>query len=567
MLWRFHLQSKEGGAKVNRIQLPLVFFLELLALLLLATAAAGPRWNVRQSARPLIVVLDDSFSMRAVAEGKSSRDRAIEFLERRVETHPPSSIRLLLSGADPQLLGNPVKTWSQAGESLGGWNCMAPMSALDAAILLSADLGNQQANILVLTDHAPQDPAVAGDRLEWHAFGRPLDNIAFVNAARSAHEDQDRCLLEVANYSPRTASPQVSVQTASNRIEVASITIGAGERQKVAFNIPSSAPLLTARLASDVLAEDNQVRLLPPIRKRVRVQVSLTHEPLTRLVSDTLDATGLRASISDNPELLIHHSAVAPSGSNTWSLSWPLVTNASAFAGPFVIDTGHPLAQGLGLQGVVWSAAPLSATNFPLSVPILLSGNTPLLSVREDALGRRHLALNLDLQLSTIQNTPDWPALFWNLLHWRAGETPGLLESNARLDTEVLLKTTGEPVEVTWPDGTRKSFAQTGDELALETPLPGLYSVRMGTALYSLAVNAVASEESDLSGASTGSWGQWNEDGAAQFESASTLWMFALGALGVMAAHLMLVTGPRAGREAEARALPGTGTNARADPP
>jgi len=81
VLWQFHVQSKSGGAKVNRLQLPLLFFLELLALILLVTAATGPRWKLPQSARPLIVVLDDSFSMRALHAGVSAQTRAKNFLE------------------------------------------------------------------------------------------------------------------------------------------------------------------------------------------------------------------------------------------------------------------------------------------------------------------------------------------------------------------------------------------------------------------------------------------------------------------------------------------------------
>ena len=80
LLWRFHVQSKQGGAKVHRLQLPLLFFLELLALALLVTAAAGPHWKLPQSTRPLIVVLDDSFSMRAIHDGASSQTRARDFL-------------------------------------------------------------------------------------------------------------------------------------------------------------------------------------------------------------------------------------------------------------------------------------------------------------------------------------------------------------------------------------------------------------------------------------------------------------------------------------------------------
>ena len=95
-------------------------------------------------------------------------------------------------------------------------------------------------------------------------------------------------------------------------------------------------------------------------------------------------------------------------------------------------------------------------------------------------IGRRHITLNLNPELSTVQNTPDWPILFWNIFSWRISEMPGLKESNARLGAEVNLKTTGEAVTVTQPDGEKTSFPKTGGELAIETPMPGIYSVGDG---------------------------------------------------------------------------------------
>ena len=83
VLWRFHVQSKSGGAKIHRLQLPLLFFLELLGLLLLVVAAAGPHWQLPQSTRPLIVVLDDSFSMRAVRAAAHRGPRRLVFHARR----------------------------------------------------------------------------------------------------------------------------------------------------------------------------------------------------------------------------------------------------------------------------------------------------------------------------------------------------------------------------------------------------------------------------------------------------------------------------------------------------
>src|ERR1043166_4312997 len=102
MLWRFQVQSKEGGARVHRLQLPLLFFIELLALLLLVVAATGPHWKLPRSTRPLVIVLDDSFSMRAADGGVTARQRAREYLQQLYGFQPPPSTRLLLAGAEPR---------------------------------------------------------------------------------------------------------------------------------------------------------------------------------------------------------------------------------------------------------------------------------------------------------------------------------------------------------------------------------------------------------------------------------------------------------------------------------
>jgi Aerotolerance regulator N-terminal len=539
VLWRFHVQSKSGGAKIHRLQLPLLFFLELLALLLLVAAATGPRWKLPQSSRPLIVVLNDSFSMRAVQDGVSSRDRAREFLEKLFRHQPPPFTRLILADAEPRSLGSTSTHWSDVNNLLPQWKCWSPEAALDSAITLASEIGEGQANILVLTDHKPGDEKISNPRLEWHAFGLPLDNFAIVNASRTAFGGQDRCLLEIANDSDAGHSTHLLVEAGSNTIQSSLISLGPRQSQRLVFNIPSMAPSLRASLDPDALAADNEVELLPPVRKRVRVRVALTNENLSAMVQRALDATGFRAAIEQNPELVIHGDN-SPVASNAWDLTWSTAAATNAYAGPFIVDNSRPLAEGITLDGVIWAAA--AATNVPGDVPVILAGNVPLLSEREDVIGRHHITLNLNPTLSTVEDTPDWPILFWDILSWRISEMPGLADSNARLGTEVIVKTGREPVTITQPDGAQISFPKVGDELALETPLPGIYSVVTGTETNQFSANVLAADESDLSGCASGQWGNWSDDPAQRLVETSAVWIFGLLALAFLAGHMYLIT-------------------------
>ncbi|HEY6400249.1 MAG TPA: BatA domain-containing protein, partial [Blastocatellia bacterium] len=91
LLWLDERQMWEGGRLIHRLQTPLLFFLEMLAILLLVTAAAGPMMRAGEGGRPLVVVLDDSFSMLAGAgrddASGAARARAARAIESELKSH------------------------------------------------------------------------------------------------------------------------------------------------------------------------------------------------------------------------------------------------------------------------------------------------------------------------------------------------------------------------------------------------------------------------------------------------------------------------------------------------
>src|SRR5262249_53326342 len=109
LLWLDGGRILGGGRLIHRLQTPLLFFLELLVILLLVTAAAGPMMRAGESGRPLVVVLDDSFSMLAGA-GKDdaaggARDRAVRAIESELKSDRYEPVYFVLPGGAPQPLG------------------------------------------------------------------------------------------------------------------------------------------------------------------------------------------------------------------------------------------------------------------------------------------------------------------------------------------------------------------------------------------------------------------------------------------------------------------------------
>jgi hypothetical protein len=545
MLWRLPAQPRTVGARRERLRLPWLFWLELLVLVLLVLAATSPDWNIRRGGRPLIVVLDDSVSMRARSGGTTARERALRFLEQRLRQERHSPVRLILAGSTPRTLEGTGADVRSLRQRLEAWRCEAPASDLARAIGLATEWSRNQADVLVLTDQPPPEGLNPGEGLVWYAAGQRVANAGFVGAARTTAGERDRCFLEVLNGGTGTHQTELVIRVGTEVWDRKELSLAPGQRHRWVFNVPADAPVVTAVLGSDGLEEDNTVWLAPPPRRMVSVALALTNVALKSLVERTLQATGLYRPATQVPDLVIHEGAARAWPARTWTVEWLDPEEPVLFAGPFLPDRTHPLMEGLTLQGVLWAGG--RQMEAPDLVPILLAGNVPLIAERAAAQGARHLTFAYDLEHSTLHESPDWPILFWNLLHWRGSRLPGLRDTNVRRGAEVAVVHEGRGVTVQGPDGWQWT-ADTGlDPCVFVPPRAGLYRVNRGGEGEWLAVNLLAEGETNLSGCDRGVWGTWRVDVRARQESApSSTWLGLLACVCVLG-HLYGVLVERRG--------------------
>ena len=553
MLWVNQQQARQGGLRVERLQTPLLFFLELLAIILLVLAVAAPIIRTTQGAIPLMVVLDDSFSMLAGGD-ETPRSRAIAALEEELTpqgfnpfAHRRYAVRYVLAGTEPQMLNEAARTVDEAIAQLGAWKCFSPSADLEAAISFAAEIGGTKVLILVLTDEPPPQP-LGEDRMQWWAFGIPQSNIAFVNGTRTATDSGERCLLEIANLSSHAGSTElvVEVENAATQESIpplhhATLQIGPRATRRIFLNLPPETPPLRARVGNDVLAVDNEVVLFPQHRKPVLVDVRIQEPRLRSLIENALASTDRVVSAKTGPELVfLDETAVADDSTEAWSLRVISEPESSAYLGPFVINLTHPLTEGLSLGGVVWGAG---AKEQFVGTPIITAGNVPLLTDTERFTGIHEIRLRLRPDLSTLQNSPNWPILMWNLLQWRASQTPGLERANLRLGEVAALRTKmgTTSVEILSPNGEVSIQSVPDRTVNLKTEAVGVYEIHAGIGKYAFAANALYQAESDLMDKATGRWGDWGTKTLRWWGYQSFAWFFLLLAIGILTLHLFFV--------------------------
>jgi len=209
-------------------------------------------------------------------------------------------------------------TGKQTGVLLDQWKCFSPGANLEEAITFAFAIGGERSRTVVVTDHPPSAVTETA-RLEWRAFGRHRSNIAFVNATRTARDGQDRCMLEIANLSDKSAKTELVVEsgTASGsnsfrELRRSPIDLAANGVQRVVLTLAPGAGALRARIGTDSLLIDNEVTLLPGREQPVRVEIGIRDDSLREIVDSAIRATGAAEMVSSNPELLLTDEADAP---------------------------------------------------------------------------------------------------------------------------------------------------------------------------------------------------------------------------------------------------------------
>jgi hypothetical protein len=542
MLWLDPRESPLGGTRIDRLRTPLLFFLELLMLTLLVLAAAEPRLPLRERIRPLIVILDDSFSMQAGGE-RSPRHQAVQALEMELKHQARPSVRFLLAGDSTQALGETAYSTAEALDRLREWRCRAATSRLEEALSFAGELGGELPLLLVLTDHEPPMELRKG-RVQWWSFGQSRSNRAIVNAARTPHEKGERCLIEIANYSKSAEEPTLVFETGEPAVEWrrSTLRIPPRETKRVILTLPEKTPLLRARIdEDDDLPIDNRVSLLPASIHPVRTRVRIEDKMLRQTIDKALKATRHAETVEEQAEIAFTDAAETPKDAgDAWIVRLLAERDAVSYTGPFVLDRNHPLTEGLSLRGVVWGAG--KEREMPGS-PVILVGNVPLLTDSETRTHGHELRLRLRPDRSTLPDAPGWPILIWNLLQWRAADKPGLHRVNFRLGEQAAMTfaTPRESVALVRPDGTRETVPVQERRLIVRPDEVGDWSIEADEESASFAVNALAADESDLSGCVSGRWGDWLDETSLRLEYQSVSWILLLLVLALALLHLLLV--------------------------
>jgi len=538
MLWQQIARPRQGGTKRDTLQLPPLFYLELLILCALVLAATAPHIQ-RSMIGSLTVVFDASVSMSARDRtGVTSQERALRLLQRELARTQYARIRLLVAGAEgPEVLG--TLSPQQALARLTKMTCASPADTLELTLARAGEVSEAQDEILVLSDHPPRDTTLRAG-IRWQGCGEALPNLAITYADRTWRADGTEALLvEVAGY--LHAKEEVSLRlvrhlaNGTKQTEEQRVTLTKKGTGRLVLTLPPGTPTITLELPEDALLADNHVILLPEIPRPVSVAVRLTDQRLKQATERALAASGRVIAEREKPELVFTDARQEVNGAPYWQVVLTTPEAPKLVRGPYLLDHGQPLLEGISFDGLVWAMG----TNTLAGRALAFAGSTPLLTLDTQPRERPVIRLQADGLSCTLFQSAAWPALVWNLLQACAESQPGSIKRNLRAGAQTTFAVAPRETHAVFetPQG-QQTFKPRGGKVLWAPTVTGRYALRQPTGEKTeFAVNLFAADESDLRPCMTGGWGNARTTAQLQRSHQSYAWLAGLLALLLAGVH------------------------------
>lgn len=523
-LWSF-LEVQLRGAKPQQIKLTWLLILDLMIAILLSFAFSRPEVSLPysfQQEKHVIILLDDSLSMLATdvfptrfAQAKTDIQELIDGLG------SDSLISVITFGGDVVLIGDTRQISVQALRSelinLEAGNIgVEIIPALSMAFSLSDE--QLPIELHIFTDGAYEEPdiSVSPSLLYWHIIGENPENQAVVALnTMEIGKNSFQVFATIVNFSETRITRDLILL--SDGVEVNSLSVELEPYAEFShiWNITGRLKMVSVALSGDDnLIEDNIAGMGIASDSSVRVAlISDNPEPIDKAILSALNVDLQLLSPSEylhgmDFDLFVFRGFLP----NDWPVGNVLILDPPEGSGLLRINGSqlivsqlqyeeHGLLNGIDFGGVRWGAAWKPESWREDFIPVLSSGEIPILLTGN--LGFTDLVVFLPiLEEGNFIKHPAFPIFISNVLSTaRKFKFP----SQVAIGSELPFPSTDKypQIIVTDPLGNSFNVRKQSDLSYGEMKLPGLYQIKVtdldgNSEEFEISVNAGSMDESNL---------------------------------------------------------------------
>lgn len=491
-------EPDEGGRRFRRFRGSVCFWLQALALLLLALFLAGLHFGRLQKVGRVAVVVDSSASVlpfhealvEEVVEKLSSLGRGIETTEFTVLDSYPGA-RPIYHGTNLGELSSALRAWRP------GRTGHDPGESLGIARSLAGDGG------VVIFASDRQLPEGAGGDVAVLAVGRPLPNVGFLGVdVRPGEDGSPQWRAVVRNYSDAETQTSWQVEVDGARVgEPRQLVLSGNGAVTVAGGFPTGRDKLVLTLEPDAFPLDDRLPIVRPGMKQVLLAPRIPRDsPFAPIVAKlAASLPGVRTTGSGLPDCeVVLYDPLAPAAPPAGAAIVFLAPRRPGrlYAGSLVV-TNHPLVAGLVWESILVPddlGMPLVETDEVL----VWAGEKPLIALRPTGVGQ--LLFNFDVARSNASRLPAFALLCHRFVDQLRRAKTTTEAMNIGVGQRIAVTGSSEPGAPALELVTRKREAQpfTG----FSPGQPGFFTVQQGVVtLIDGAAHFEDTEEADLRGA------------------------------------------------------------------
>ena len=380
-LWEGESEQEKTSSVITLRKLPLSFYLEALALLMMVCGGASFFVVSKEKFPPAVVLLNNAYSMTP-----ETRMRGEQALENYLSRFPGRQVVWVLCGSEPQRMGDENKAFSLRSN----WNGTEPFFDAPRAVAW-AKKNFPDAGIVLVSDRKPRN-FIPGE-VTLICCGRSGENFAIT----AAELKEGRVLLEAGSFSDHKRTLQLKVN--GNLFET--FDLAPGEKKLFNFQLEHSAPFLKFSLESpfDALEYDNHVTLVNKKQPPVTYSYGELAPEEKKALDGVLSGNPEFRHDPDNYELLFTRGTVQKKNPGVSQLLFHREKQSVIDRNPPFFMVEEDILSGLFNTSLVWAFSP------ELKLPgkgLIFSSSAVLMSCLRDSRRKFDLHLNLDLTFLTL---------------------------------------------------------------------------------------------------------------------------------------------------------------------
>lgn len=264
------------GRVWDRLRTSRAFWLQILAVLLMAWVLAEPCWVRESASQTVVFVMDDSAGMQPF------RKEAVQAVAEEMELIGKQGIptNWVLTGSRPAQL--PFYRGTDSGDALRALDQWQPSSGAhdpEAALRTAAALAGPTGLARMITNAPLRVPPGQSAR----GVGSPLGNTGFAGVTpiegNTEEKGAPRWRIAVSNNTSAAVSRTVTIKTGGNRPNrTETLAINPGALAEFSLSLPDGCDQAALTLPPDEFPADDTLMLVRPAPRPVAVNIALPEE-------------------------------------------------------------------------------------------------------------------------------------------------------------------------------------------------------------------------------------------------------------------------------------------------